>query len=68
MKHHQEMVKKVLERLQKNDLFVKPEKCFFGVNKVNMLGMDVSCNGISINTEKLTGIAQWPIPSNVKAV
>jgi hypothetical protein len=60
MKHHQEMVKKVLERLRKNNLFVKPEKCFFGVKKVDMLGMDVSCDRISINMEKLAGITQWP--------
>jgi hypothetical protein len=33
-----------------------------------MLGMDVSCDGISMNMEKLTGIVQWPVPSNVKAV
>jgi hypothetical protein len=58
MKHHQETVKKVLERLRKNNLFVKPEKCFFGVQKVDMLDMDVSCNGISMNAEKLNGIAQ----------
>jgi hypothetical protein len=33
-----------------------------------MLGIDVSCDRISMNIEKLAGIAQWPVLSNVKAV
>jgi len=34
---HNEIVTEVLKRLEENDLYVKPEKCSWKVNKVNFL-------------------------------
>jgi len=36
---HDEIVKEILKRLEKNDLYVKPEKCTWKVQKVNFLGV-----------------------------
>jgi len=49
---HNRLVYRVLLRLEENDLFVKPEKCFFSVNEVEFLGMTVCVNGIQVNDEK----------------
>ena len=48
-KKHIEILKKVLQRLQENDLFVKPEKCHFNVKEVKYLGIVVSSKGIKMN-------------------
>ena len=34
---HDEIMKEVLRRLEENDLYVKPEKCAWKVQKVNFL-------------------------------
>ena len=34
---HNEIVTEVLKRLEENDLYMKPEKCSWKVNKVNFL-------------------------------
>jgi len=36
---HDEIVEEVLKRLEENDLYVKPEKCTWKVEKVNFLGV-----------------------------
>jgi len=36
---HNELVEEVLRRLEENDLYVKPEKCAWKVQKVNFLGV-----------------------------
>ena len=36
---YDEIVKEILKRLEKNDLYVKPEKCTWKVQKVNFLGV-----------------------------
>jgi len=38
-KGHDEIVEEVLRRLEENDLYVKPEKCAWKVQKVNFLGV-----------------------------
>ena len=36
---HDEIVEKVLRRLEENDLYVKPEKCMWKVRKIGFLGV-----------------------------
>ena len=38
-KGHNEIVEEVLRRLEENDLYVKPEKCAWKVQKINFLGV-----------------------------
>ena len=50
--------KKVLQRLQENDLFLKPKKCEFGKEKVEWLGMIIEKGKISMDAGKLKGIIE----------
>ena len=63
-----ENTKKVLARLQENDLFLKPSKCKFNQTKVDYLGMVIEEGKISMDSGKLKGIQDWPTPTTVKQV
>ena len=65
---HNEIVMEVLHRLKKNNLFVKPEKYFFKVHKVKMLGLIISPEGIKMDSKKVEVITAWPVPTKVKEV
>ena len=65
---HDEIVMEVLHRLKENDLFVKPEKCFFKVREVEMLSLIISPDGIKMDLKKVEAITAWPIPTKVKEV
>ena len=60
--------RRVLERLQVNDLFLKPTKCKFNKSKVEYLGMVIEEGKISMDSGKLKGIRDWPTPTTVKQV
>ena len=53
---HDEIVKEVLRRLEKNDLHVKPEKCVWKVQKVGFLEVIIGPNGIEMKKEKVDGV------------
>ncbi|THH05425.1 hypothetical protein EW145_g4806 [Phellinidium pouzarii] len=56
----------VLNVLQDNNLFLKPEKCVFEVQEVKFLGMIIHPDNIHMDPTKLAGIQQWPEPHTVK--
>ena len=53
---HDEIVMEVLRRLEENDLYVKPEKCSWKVNKVNFLGVIMGQGKIEMEEEKVEGV------------
>jgi anti-sigma28 factor (negative regulator of flagellin synthesis) len=61
-----ENTKKVLTRLQENDLFLKPAKCEFNKTKVEYLGMVIQEGKISMDPGKLKeyGTGQHQLRSN----
>ena len=61
-----ENTKRVLARLQENDLFLKPTKCEFNKTRVEYLGMVIEEGKISMDPGKLRGIRDWPSPTTVK--
>ena len=63
-----ENTKRVLARLQENDLFLKPAKCEFNKTKIEYLGMVIEEGKISMDPGKLKGIQDWPTPTTVKQV
>ena len=54
-----ENTKRVLARLQENDLFLKPTKCEFNKTKFEYLGMVIEEGKISMDPGKLKGIQDW---------
>jgi len=65
---HNELVEEVLKRLEKNDLFVKPEKCKWKVREVEFLEVVIGPKGVEMQKEKIEGVLNWPAPRNIKEV
>jgi len=67
-KGHDELVEKVLKRLEENDLFVKPEKCKWKVREIEFLGVAIGPKGVEIQKEKVEGVLNWLASRNIKEV
>src|SRR5258705_7519188 len=61
-----ERTRRVLNRLQEKDLYLKLEKCKFTVQEVHFLGMVITKDTIKMDPIKLAGIKDWPTPETVK--
>ena len=61
---HDKIVKEILRRLEKNDLYIKPEKCIWKVRKIGFLGVVIEPNGIEMETEKVDGVGISILSSN----
>jgi len=59
---YNELVEEILKRLEKNDLFVKPEKYKWKVREVEFLGVVISPRGVEMQKEKVEGVLNWPAP------
>jgi hypothetical protein len=67
-KLHTERVNHFLDKLTRNDLFLKPEKCTFHVKEVEYLGVIIGDGKVKMDPVKVEGIANWPVPQTVKEV
>jgi len=65
---HNEIVEKVLRRLEENDLFVKPEKCVWKIREVGFLGVIIRENRVRMEKEKVQRVIEWPVPKSMKDV
>jgi len=65
---HDEIVAEVIRRLEKNDLYVKPEKCKWKVWEVGFLGVVIGLERINMEKEKVKRVLEWPTPKYVKDV
>ncbi|SJK98309.1 uncharacterized protein ARMOST_01574 [Armillaria ostoyae] len=63
---HRRIVRRVLQRLRENKLFLKAEKCEFEVLETEYLGVIISEGQIRMDPVKLAGIAEWPTPTKKK--
>jgi len=53
---HDKIMEEVLKRLEENDLYVKPEKCMWKVQKIGFLEVVIGPNKIKIEKEKVNGV------------
>ena len=60
--------KDILQQLQENDLYLKPTKCEFKKTKIKYLGMVIMEGKITMDSVKVKGIQDWPVPTTVKEV
>jgi len=65
---HDEIMEEVLKRLEENNLYIKPEKCMWKVQKIGFLGVVIGPNRIEMEKEKVGGVLSWPEPKNVKDI
>ena len=65
---YDEIVEKVLRRLEENDLYAKLEKYVWKVRKIGFIGVIIEPNGIEIEKEKVDGVLSWLEPKNIKDV
>ena len=64
----EQLDKKTLQWLRDNDLYLKPKKCEFKKKRIEYLGMIIEEGKISMDSVKLKGIQDWPVPKTVKEV
>jgi len=65
---HDEIMEKLLRRMEENNLFVKPEKCVWKVKEVGFLGMIIGPDGVRMEKKKIQGVVDWLVPRSVKDV
>ena len=65
---HDKLVIEIIKRLEKNNLYVKLEKCKWKVREVGFLGVVIGPDRIKMEKEKVKGVLDWPTPKCVKNV
>ena len=68
LEEHVKHLRLVFDRLRKEKLYTKPNKCVFGQAQIEFLGHIVSADGLQMDPRKLDAINQWPPPTNAKDV
>ncbi|KRZ10728.1 Retrovirus-related Pol polyprotein from transposon 17.6 [Trichinella zimbabwensis] len=59
---HTDRLERVLQRIAKTGLKLKPQKCHLMRKTVRFLGHVLSENGISTDDEKILAVKEWPTP------
>ena len=67
-KKHQKATHKLLDILEANNLFLKPEKCVWEQPHVDYLGLILEEGVTCMDPAKVAGITSWPTPTTVKQV
>ena len=58
----------MLRWLEENDLYVKPEKYTWKVQKVNFLRVVIGQEKIEMKEDKVVGVLNWPVLKTVRDV
>jgi hypothetical protein len=66
--NHRKCIHRILDKLRKHDLYLKPEKCVFEKEQVEFLGVILKGGTIQMDPSKIKGVADWPRPNNVRDV
>jgi len=54
----------MLDKLEANNLYLKPEKCAFEQDKIKYLGVIIGKGRLHKDPKKLKGVADYPVPKN----
>jgi len=65
---HDELVEEILRRIEKNGLYVKPEKYKWKVREVDFLEVVIGLEGIKMEKEKVKAVLDWPVSKTVKDI
>jgi len=61
---HRKCVHKILDKLEANNLYLKPEKCAFEQEEIEYLGVIVGKGQLRMDPKKLKGVADYLTPLN----
>jgi hypothetical protein len=67
-KRHETLTHQVLQKLQDNDLYLKPSKCEFAKAEIEYLGVIIGKNQMRMDPSKLDSVRQWKPPWNLTEV
>ena len=59
---HKLYVHHVLDKLEKHNLYLKPEKCTFEKDEIDYLEVIIGNSIVKMDPSKLKGVADWPKP------
>ena len=62
---HLHRLENVFKQLELHGLKLKGSKCEFFKRQVNYFGHVVSDQGIQTDSEKISALKEWPVPSNI---
>ena len=65
---HLQNLRKAFERLQENNLKLKPKKCKFFQTEVPFLGKLATQKGLAVDPKKVEAVVSWPVPTCRKEV
>lgn len=68
LEEHRQIVRRVLEILRQNKLYLKPEKCEFEVNEVEYLGVIVGGGKVRMDPKKVESVRAWREPTKKREV
>jgi hypothetical protein len=63
LEEHRKVVRRVLRRLEENNLFLKPEKCEFETSRTQFLGMIIEPGKVEMSPKKVSAVTEWPTPT-----
>lgn len=66
--HHMSNIEKVLSRIEKINMKLKPSKCFFAMNKIKFLGYEIEQGKIKPDPDRIKPITEMREPKNAKEV
>jgi hypothetical protein len=58
----------ILGKLWGHQLYAKFSKCEFWLQEVNFLGHILTVEGVVVNPEKVTSVANWKRPTSVTEI
>jgi hypothetical protein len=65
IQRHQSYIERILIKLMKHNLFLKPEKCTFEQPSIKFLGVQITQGEVQMDDTKVDKVCNWRIPMNV---
>jgi hypothetical protein len=65
---HRKLTHQILDKLEKNDLYLKPEKCNFMRREIDYLGVVVGNGILKMDPKKLQTVKNWKTPTNPREI
>jgi hypothetical protein len=68
LEEHHRITCLALDHMREHKLYLWPEKCEFEKTRIEYLGFIISHNKVEMDLVKISGVADWLIPSNKNEV